>query len=315
VGNPSTVTATFSPQTILDQSVGLLRPALRQKGISFNTHCPGSLPEALVGDPIRLQNVILSLLTNAIDSTEAGRITLAVSSEVISDRAWLTLTVTDTGCGIPADKLPTLFDAFTRVTPAYTSPTGGMGLSLTLTKAYLDRIGGTINVTSEVGKGSTVTVKAPFAVSSDAPPVPNAAAVTPPKMPPAQSRLLLVEDELITQEVLRGQFTRLGCEVTLAETVADALAAVREQDYDWVLTDIGLPDGDGIGLTRTLRADPRCQALPIIGHSAHIDAAGQQEALEAGMQEIHQKPLPEAERARLVAQYGGGRMTLSGDKR
>jgi len=277
----------------------------RQKGLELNSNIPESVPDTLVGDPNRLRQVLVNLLGNAIKFTDQGEIGVSVEEvgRTESD-VCLHFAVSDTGIGIPADKLDLIFEPFRQADGSMTRKYGGTGLGLAITCRLIDMMAGRIWVESEVGKGSTFHFTAHFAV-----PRPGAAAqlgnqerqsearvlvaYASDAPEPRSLRILLAEDNVINQRVAVRLLEKLGHTVAVANNGKEVLAAVQREHFDIVLMDVQMPEMGGFEATAKLRERERQNGghLPIIALTAHAMKGDRERCLAAGMDGYLAKPI------------------------
>jgi signal transduction histidine kinase/DNA-binding response OmpR family regulator len=301
------------------------RLAAQAKGLDLQLQTDDALPQDMVGDPGRLRQVVINLLTNAIKFTDKGRIDVVMRMVAGADlKPELQLQVRDTGIGIAPEKQQLVFGAFTQADNSTSRRFGGSGLGLSICERLVGLMGGRISVQSQLGQGSCFTVEVPLGeVRDDIPttqyglegfddaqyPRPNAGAV-PPEAQPSALRVyggmqaLVVDDHSVNQLLATKLLQRLGFEVALANDGQQAVQAILAGTYDVVLMDIQMPQLDGLQATQQVRQ--REQALQkkrttIIALSAHASAADRDQALACGMDAYLSKPLlPEALSAALA---------------
>ncbi len=282
---------------LLHQIDSLLGAAARAKGLRFATDA-ASLPDgALVGDPLRLEQVLTNLIGNAIKFTDQGEIRLSIRTlEQAHDRARLRFAVTDTGIGIPPPVLPQLFKAFKQADTGISRRYGGTGLGLAISKRLVDLMGGTLGVDSQAGVGSTFWCELAFPRSA-ADPEPIAAtpaarmATEGPRL--AGRHYLIVDDNVLNLDVLERMLELEGARATRANDGREALARLKTQanDFDAVLMDVQMPVLDGLSATRALRGELGLTRLPVIAVTAGVLKAEQDRAREAGVNEVLPKPV------------------------
>ncbi len=267
------------------------------KGLHYDFFVEYSVPKTIHCDPIRLGQILINILGNAVKFTEFGRVELLVSAKPLGlyQKNWeWTFTVKDTGPGIPQEAIPNLFQLFYQVDSSATRRHGGSGLGLAISQRIAKLLGGDISVTSELGVGTifSVTITAPR--GQQAAPVPF---ITPPSPlePPARvqgKRILVVEDNPVNRKLCALQLKRLGCEAEFAETGLEAIDKVSESDFDVVLMDMQLPDLDGCGATREIRRKEKSGVrLSIIALTANAMPEDRKRCLDAGMDDFLSKPL------------------------
>jgi signal transduction histidine kinase/DNA-binding response OmpR family regulator/HPt (histidine-containing phosphotransfer) domain-containing protein len=260
-------------RSAVEEACDIAAPRAREKGLELIIDIPTSgtdaVPEAIAGDVTRLRQVLINLINNAVKFTASGEVAVHVRSLGALDggRVMLEFRVSDTGIGIAPDRADALFDAFTQADVSTTRKYGGTGLGLAICKRLVGLMGGRIGVESEPGRGSTFWFTLPAAVAQMAP------AVTPAQVGMLRgSRVLVVDDHATNVRILARQLQLWGMDVTGVESGAAALAWLASQDPDAkkgqrpdiIITDMHMPDMDGVTLARMLRADPRWQTVPLV---------------------------------------------------
>ena len=296
-------------QVILDLNQSLAA----KKNLALTLEVDEKIPPYLIGDPVRLQRIILELVTNALRFTQQGSINIQVRlKKHEAQQVVVEIKVSDTGIGIPADKQSEIFTRFTRLTPAHQGIYTGLGLGLSIVKQFVDDLGGEIYIKSQLKQGTAFTCLIPFQVPlvmndvgvEDIPlpaeseifkntleSMPNIA-VSHQGLNVDQRRILLVEDDKLAAKIAQSILTELNCVIDIAPDAKTALQRIQEQNYHLILMDIGLPDMDGIALTHRIRLQQwqRTDTTPIIGLTAHIDDENRQRCLDAGMNTVMLKP-------------------------
>ncbi|MEA1676255.1 CHASE domain-containing protein [Nitrospirillum sp. BR 11163] len=298
--------AEFQLPDLVDGLVSLVSVNADEKKLALASTIAPHTPALVVGDRLRLQQILLNLLGNAIKFTQAGSVMLDV--RVVAwprpDRVALRFSVTDSGIGIPAHAIPTLFSAFTQADSSTTRRYGGSGLGLAISKRLVTLMGGEIGVESQPGAGSTFWFIVPLDVASPSQaagqanrtvPPPGAAASAPRSRRPKRLkglRLLMVEDNSINQEVGRLILEREGANVTIAADGAQALARLRARpgSVDLVLMDMQMPVMDGYEATRLIRQEPGLGTLPVVALTAGVLDAERARAYAAGITDFMTKP-------------------------
>jgi signal transduction histidine kinase/ActR/RegA family two-component response regulator len=309
----------FSPYSVVEDCIKSQRGKAAEKSIALSFE-PGTKEECgVLGDPLRMRQIVVNLVSNAVKFTDRGTVQVWLNvSRRPGMRADVHIEVRDTGAGIPREKLGEIFEKFTQADTSITRKYGGTGLGLAITRRLVEMHGGTIRVESEVGKGSTFTVTLPF----DAAPVgelaktPRAAAAAAMAPEPQKAaiegggaRLLLVEDNLVNQKVVLAMLRKKGYRIDIANDGQEALQKLESADdhpYDLVLMDIQMPVLDGLETTRVLRRDPRWKQLPVVAMTAHAMTGDREKCLQAGMNGYISKPVQPAHLITTVEQHLAG---------
>jgi len=288
-----------------------------QKHLELTGHVDSDVPRTLVGDPLRLRQVIVNLLGNAVKFTSEGGIVLSVSvarADCGSGTTLIRFSVTDTGIGISSDKTDKIFSAFTQADSSTTRNYGGTGLGLTIVKRLVEMYRGAITVNSEVGKGSTFSFTAEFKTHSGQ--VTVAPAVT--NMDLAGTRILVVDDTAANRMILRQALTSIGANVTCVESGQAALdeidsAAAAGESYRAVLLDCRMPRMDGIEVAAKIRLGELPPGdRPIIMMLTSDDMAGtMKRAREVGIETYLIKPIRRADLFKALGRALGGAGSLS----
>jgi signal transduction histidine kinase/DNA-binding NarL/FixJ family response regulator len=290
----------FDPRRIVDEVVEMLAAKAQGKGLGFFSQIAAGIPPRLRGDPDRLRQVVINLANNAIKFTPAGEVVVKVQMEgADAVHPALRFAVSDTGVGIPADRLDRLFKSFSQVDASTTRQFGGTGLGLAIAKQLVGLMQGEIGVDSVPGRGSTFWFVARFLPASGVEPPVTASPVDCPRADSKQSvRILLAEDNEINQEVAAGILEHSGYRVDVVSDGQSAIDAVAAKAYDIVLMDCQMPVLDGYEATRRLRVlekegrlGARAMRLPIIALTASAVQGDRQRCLDAGMDGHVTKPI------------------------
>jgi signal transduction histidine kinase/CheY-like chemotaxis protein len=305
----------FNLRSVCGEVRSLLQPSAAAKGLALNLHFAPSTPENLIGDPVRVRQILLNLVGNAIKFTTSGSVSIEVAPV---DPEQVRVNVVDTGIGVAPGQLDKLFERFTQGDASITRRYGGTGLGLAISKKLITLMGGEISAHSEAGKGSvfwfTLPVRAPLNSSTRiAAPVPPLAPA--PQPPPVQrsagGRLLLVEDNVVNQKVAMRMLVKMGYEVDLAEDGRQALERLAAVRYDAVLMDCQMPEMDGYQATRHIR-DPSSAVLdhdvPVIAMTANAFAEDRERCLAAGMNDFLSKPVDRSTLAQMLEKWSVSRV-------
>jgi PAS domain S-box-containing protein len=288
----------FALAEIVAEAVGIMRITTLKKGLGLSFELAPDVPRFLLGDPVRLKQVLLNLIGNAVKFTQHGQVSVRVQLERIQDgKAGLKFSVTDTGIGIPIEKQQVIFEAFSQADASTTRKFGGTGLGLTICARIIQVMGGNIWVESDMGKGSTFHFTAVLETTNCASLKPMDSVVG--EQSPALSRelkILLAEDNLINQKLAVRLLEKLGHHVVLAVTGVQALSKLKEQSFDLVLMDVQMPEMDGLTATAAvrLREEGSIVRMPIVAMTAHAMKGDRERCLEAGMDDYVSKPISAA---------------------
>lgn len=284
-----------SPKSILETVVRVLRPNAAEKGLVLTAHCGAGVPDSVMGDPTRLRQILFNLAGNAIKFTPSGEvnITIAGAPGRQPGHADITITVRDTGIGIPEAMLPRLFTRFQQADSSISRTYGGTGLGLAITRELTTLMGGTIDVDSVEGEGSTFTICLPAEIvtAEMANRLAVAAAPALPEGPSKPLRVLLAEDQPVNQKLMSAVMERLGHDLAVAENGIEVIRKLRERPFDIILMDIQMPLMDGIQATKVIRAsDEPWNEIPIVALTAHAMEGHSDVYIAAGMNGFVSKP-------------------------
>ncbi len=294
----------FSLRRILETVVDIIRNRLMEKGLRFNLELSEPLPETLLGDPVRLEQILINLLNNAVKFTPQGQVTLKVAELERSERdLTLRFEVEDTGIGLNQEQINHLFSEFFQAELSTTRRYGGTGLGLSIAKRLVELMDGEISCESQPGQGSRFIFTAKFSLD------PSAAQAGAPASDDSRkqsldleqfrqnfagAKILLAEDNEINQLVASRILARAALDVSIASNGLQAVEMAREHDYDLILMDIQMPDMDGFTATAEITAQSRSQGRPrppIIAMTAHAMSTDRDLSLKAGLDDHINKPL------------------------
>ncbi len=309
----------FNFKKILDQSISIIQAKVVEKGLKINIKMSDESELNFIGDPTRIRQVFINLLSNAVKFTNEGEINIEIKTEPFtSNRIKILVSITDTGIGIPADKINLLFKAFSQVDGTEGSKLGGTGLGLVICKEFVSMMGGAIRCESVEGHGSRFSFEI-FVFKSIESPEPQLDAsqkstfVTDKSIIDENSiikhnfekrkkyKLLLAEDNLINQKVILKILTSSGFNTEAVLNGSDALSAYSNNHYDLLLMDVQMPEIDGLEVTAKIRKmDSPKNMVPIIAITAHALIGDREKCLKAGMDEYISKPIKNFELLGLI---------------
>jgi len=281
----------FRPQDVTANIWALFEQRIFKKGLTFSMELDPAIPASLVGDPHRLNQVLINLVGNAVKFTEKGNIKLTVAVEKQDNRSVsLLFTVADTGIGIAAEQLPHIFDSFSQAGSDITRKYGGTGLGLAICHQLLLLQSGKIEVESEPGKGTAFSFHLTYCRDF------TTIAATP-KNKNAQDtqavfegkHFLVVEDNPINQQLIEHVIKKAGAQVTVADNGREAITALEKLRFDFIVMDLQMPVMDGYETTKYLRETMELR-IPILAMTANALKGEQVRCLEAGMNGYMSKP-------------------------
>ncbi len=285
----------FQVETIAEGLLRELRPRAEQKGLVLSVKLDPGVPTRVMGDPFRLNQLLLILLENALKFTTKGSVSLSVSREPDPERVRLLFQVKDTGMGMDPEVVRNLFHPFCPGDGSLTRSQPGTGLGLALCRQLVDLMGGDISVLSEPGQGSLFAVKLNFSTTVSAAELDWGSG----RAGGTGSRVLVVEDNLVNQMIVCELLHSVGLQVDLANNGREALQKLNASPLDcpWrvVLMDLQMPEMDGYTASRAIRSQSRFDQLPILAMTAHVLRQEQQLCRQSGMDGFLAKPIdPEA---------------------
>jgi signal transduction histidine kinase/CheY-like chemotaxis protein len=314
-GNLGLDEVAFDLPALVTAAMGNVALLAQQKGLEVSSHVRDGVPHQIVGDPVRLRQVLLNLLNNAVKFTDRGRVTLQVGTEDEAEGPLVHFEIVDTGIGIPREKHAIIFEAFSQADGSHTRRYGGTGLGLTICARFVKMMRGRIWVESEPGKGSRFHFTARFQrVDAIQPATPSShlpveglsalamaveshsdsAARSSPSVPLA---ILLAEDNLLNQKLAMRLLQKRGHTVETACNGKEALESFERRSFDAVLMDVQMPEMGGFEATAAIRARELETGthIRIIAMTAHAMSGDRERCLDAGMDDYVAKPIRSAE--------------------
>ncbi len=285
----------FDPRALTQAAAAMVEGQCEVKGLALNVTLDPDLPAALTGDEGRLRQIALNFLANAAKFTANGCVTLKASWT--GER--LRLAVTDTGIGIAADKIDTLFERFSQADNSTTRVYGGTGLGLSISRRLVEMMGGEIGAESRIGEGSTFWCEVPLApAEAEA----SESEADGEMARPDGLRILMADDAAANRELMVAIMSGLGVALETVADGAEAVEAARTGAYDLILMDVHMPVMDGLDATRAIRAlDGDAGRVPVIALTANVQPEQVLRCREAGMDDHVGKPIQVAELMRVIS--------------
>ncbi|HVI52019.1 MAG TPA: response regulator [Candidatus Sulfotelmatobacter sp.] len=314
-GSLEFVEENFALPLLIEGVASLMRARAEEKGIALRTTISALAPNYLRGDPVRLRQVLLNLLGNAIKFTERGGVDLRVdverqmAGESRATAITMRFTVNDTGIGISEDAKSHLFRSFSQADSSISRRFGGTGLGLAICKKIIELQGGLIGCDSQAGKGSSFWFVLGFDIGSR-PQEAQFPPISPIPAPPAirPMNILLAEDSPVNQRVVVGILSKRGHRVTVARDGRVAVDSAARGNFDLILMDMHMPEMDGLEATRRIRALPSSAAqVPIVALTAAAFREHRQACLDAGMVDVLNKPFQPEHLITLVERFSTGK--------
>ena len=314
----------FDLGVLLERVIEMMDSRARDRGLSLTLEILPDVPLGLVGDPNRLRQILINLIGNALKFTERGSVKLRVECEPGSAglgevQDWLRFNVVDTGIGIATDKIEMIFERFTQADSSTTRKYGGTGLGLPISKGLVELMGGHLGCSSEVGKGSTFYLSAPFEIHKSGARAPEETdAIASPAQGPARAlparRILIAEDSEYNVVLIRAYLKNSGFLLDVAENGMIAVEKVKADRPDLILMDLQMPVMDGLEATRAIRqweAKAGVKPTPILALTAHAAGEGVGRTLEAGCDEHLTKPIKRATLLAAISRHIGGKIRIT----
>ncbi len=285
----------FNLHDLLPPLIGMFSYQAKEKKIALDYKIEPPLNRTLLGDPVRLNQILINLISNAVKFTHSGSIQVLCSAEEKKKNSCkVKIDVSDTGVGVPSDKLDTIFESFSQADASVTRKYGGSGLGLTIVKQLVELQHGTIEVKSQEHKGSNFIVRVPYTYGQSEhlkkATIPKSAGSLDAKMLKGM-KILLVEDNDINRLYAKSILIKWDCSVDIAENGLVAIEKIKNNFYNAVLMDVQMPVMDGYEATRAIRLiDAPMRFVPIIALTANATKSDIEKCLAAGMNDYLPKP-------------------------
>ncbi len=304
-------TSDFALKEVVSEAVEPLYPRAAAKGIGVRLDTGDEFPTHLRGDPVRLRQVLINLISNAIKFTDHGYVEVRTEQEQRDETGVrIRFSIRDTGIGIPREVQPKLFNPFTQADSSTSRRFGGTGLGLVISQRLVELMGGRIGMESTPGRGSVFWFTIPFlpSLQSIAPPDVDHGQPPPPaaahRRNPGSCRLLLAEDNEVNRIVALSQLQALGFPVDAVNNGLEVLQALERQHYDLILMDCQMPQLDGYETTRRIRRPGSpWRDLPVVAVTAHAMKGDREKCLAVGMNDYISKPFQREELLAVLEQW------------
>ncbi len=310
-GKLSFETIPFNLETIIEEISSTFKYMIREKGLTLNHIIEPQVPLLIKGDPVRLKQVLINLVGNAIKFTSTGGISITVEQlKLKNNKTTLLFKVVDTGIGIPEKKRKAIFDSFTQVDSSTSRVYGGTGLGLSICKMLVEQQGGSISLGSELNKGSVFYFEIDYTLQSNSSSNHN----NPSELSEqsfANLSVLCVDDYPLNLTILSTILTNVGINVSTAVNGLQAVRQIYENKFDLVFMDIQMPVLDGISATKKVRETTVNKDLPIIAITANAVKDIQQECLLAGMNQVVLKPFKKEDILNVLNKHLASKKTKS----
>jgi signal transduction histidine kinase len=282
----------FSLKEILDDACDLNKLSAAEKSIRILLNIEEGTPLYVEGDPTRVRQVIMNLVGNAIKFTQQGEVNILVGYDRIDESRYnLIIEISDTGIGIPKDRIDEIFDDFEQVSADISRQYGGTGLGLTICKNLIDMMDGYIEVESEEGKGASFTITLPMRVLSEE----EASSLQGDSTVEHKSynkKVLVAEDNVVNQRVAQKMLSRVGVEADIVYDGEAAIEAANNRQYDLIMMDLEMPVVDGLEATRVILAgEGPNKNTPILALTASVMEDDRKRIFDVGMQGVVGKPI------------------------
>ncbi len=292
---------------LVNSILGTFELRFQEKEIKINKSYDSRIPKILIGDPVRINQILLNLLSNSVKFTRnGGQIGIAVNLlEMNEENTSIELTVSDTGIGIPAEKLEVIFEPFTQSSSDTARKYGGTGLGLSIVKRLVDLMGGTVSVKSQLNEGSLFTIRLPLknTTATEISKEIETKIHTDELKRLGKLKILLVEDIPINQFLAQTILHDFGFESDTAENGKIAIELLEKNNYDIILMDLMMPEMNGFEATKYIRSQmqPPKSTIPIVALTADVSKTDVEKCTEVGMDEYVSKPINETDLLNKIA--------------
>ena len=301
-------TTPFNLNKTIAKAINLLKMKAEEKVLMLFLNISEDIPERLIGDPIRLNQIIINLVGNAIKFTETGGVWIDIDlQEKTEDEVILHFSIKDTGIGMSESSLADIFDVFTQVDSSITRRYEGTGLGLSISKRLVELMKGTIWVNSELNKGSIFHFTARFGINKEAEEEKKEIKTyqNQDNSTKKEIKILLAEDNIINQKLTKIILEKNGYSVNIVGDGQAAVNILETNDFNIVLMDIHMPVLDGFNATKIIRANEivKGKHIPIIALTAHALSDTEQQCIAAGMDAYISKPITAEKLVTIINKY------------
>ena len=291
----------FSLRSMVSSVGAMFIEKIREKDLRFNVHIDKDVPDILAGDAVRLTQILVNLISNAVKFTEEGEISAHVKLLSSTNKdARIGICVKDSGIGIAPEKQAAVFERFQQAELETTRRFGGTGLGLSIVKQLVEMMNGSIRLKSELNKGSEFIVELPYKLPDVDQLYSEALAEQEEQVPLQKIKILIAEDNLMNQQLVRHLMKSWSMDYTLVSTGAEAVEELKKNSYSIVLMDIQMPDMDGYTATSVIRNELNLD-VPIIAMTAHAMVGEKEKCLQLGMNDYVAKPIKETVLYNIIA--------------
>jgi signal transduction histidine kinase/CheY-like chemotaxis protein/HPt (histidine-containing phosphotransfer) domain-containing protein len=293
----------FSLRSMVSSVGAMFIEKIREKHLKFNVHIDKDVPDILCGDAVRLTQILVNLISNAVKFTDKGEIIVYVQLLASSEtNARVKICVKDTGIGIAPEKQSAIFERFQQAELETTRRFGGTGLGLSIVKQLIEMQGGTIRLESEPGKGSEFIVELNYKLPDLAQMYSEALAEQEEQVPLQKIKVLIAEDNPMNQQLVKHLMKSWSLDHLIVNTGTEAVEELQRNSYSIVLMDIQMPDMDGYTATTVIRNELKLD-VPIIAMTAHAMVGEKEKCLQLGMNDYVSKPIKETVLYNIIARH------------